>query len=450
MFEVHPSAEDNFNSKAKALIERIEKAPRDNQPTRRFKSEVHVGAAITDKNIIGEPQEAIINYRGNTVGRFFISEGERYGLMNSGHLALVELAEKIQRLPAFRDRLSQKFIEESIFSWLKKCFTEANQEKAFMPTLIESANEVVEPMTVYVPIANTVVQRPFLFCGVVIRNISKSLIDEMAAIRASILDESKRANANQFFEQLRKDYQGFAAVEMNLVCEPEYANDFAVMTAQRVTSFLGIYSSAMLVPDVKCISKIKGTENLAQSTTISRTDSNRLSIQRGILDRAPGQHWHIAETDLDRYAKGGLGILSEIAIKEQPTEFESLVLNTSLLYSKAAFTAEPLEKLVYMLSALESILLKNENEPIQQSLAERMAIFTSQELTERKTIIKNVKAVYRLRSRYLHHGHSSSELEELSDFFIRVWIFYVQLLAKSRAFTSKSEFLDAIDDRKLS
>ncbi len=449
MVEIHPSAEDNFNSKANALIERIEKVPRENQPAPRFESEIHVGAAITDKDIIGEPQEASSDYRGNTVGRFFISEGERYGLINSGHLTLVELAEQIQRLPAFRNKLSQNFIEGSIFSWLKKCFTEAKQAKPFMPTLIESANEVVKPVTVYVPVANTVVQRPFSFCGVVIRNISKSLIDEMAASGASNPDESQRANANQFFERFRRDYQGFAAVEMNLVCEPNYANDFAIMTAQRVTSFLGIYSGAMLMPDVKCISKIKGTENLAQYTRITRTDSNGLSIQRGILDRASGRHWHIAETDLDEYAKCGLGILSEITIKEQPTEFESLVLNTSLLYSKAAFTAEPLEKLVHMLSALESTLLKSENEQIQQNLAERMAIFTSQELTERKAIIRNVKAAYGLRSRYLHHGHSSSELEELSDFFVRVWVFYVQLLVNSHTFASKSEFLDAIDDQKL-
>jgi hypothetical protein len=205
----------------------------------------------------------------------------------------------------------------------------------------------------------------------------------------------------------------------------------------------------MLTPDVKCISKIKGTENLAQSTTISRSESNELNITHGILDQASMRHWHISENDVEEYAKCGLGILSEISVKEKPTEFESLILNTSLLYSKAAFTAEPIEKLVYVLSALESTLLKNENESIQQNLAERLAIFTSQELAERKSIIKTVKSVYGLRSRYLHHGHTSGELEDLSHFLLHVWMFYVKLLGESRSFSYKAEFLEAIDDHKL-
>ena len=144
-----------------------------------------------------------------------------------------------------------------------------------------------------------------------------------------------------------------------------------------------------------------------------------------------------------------MGILSDIVVKEKRTEFESLILNTSLLYSKAAFTAEPLEKLVYVLSALESTLLKNESEPIQQNLAERLAIFTSHELVERKAIIKTIRSVYGLRSRYLHHGNTTDELEDISEFLYYVWIFYVKLLGQSQSFNNKKEFLDAIDDRKL-
>lgn len=449
MFGIHPSAEENFNSKVKSLIEKIEATPRESQTPPIFETEVHVAAAISDQDIIGELQEKVCDYRGNTVSRFFISDGMRFGLENEGHKSLVDLAEKIQRLPAFGDRLSQNFVEEEIFDWLKNSFTNKQQEKTFIPTLVEAAKKVVKPVKIYVPIANMVVQRPFLFCGIIICNITKRLVDEMAVVAESITDEKQKNNTIEFFEKFRKDYQGYSAVELNLECEPEYANDLAVMTAQRVTSFLGIYSGAMLMPDVKCISKIKGTENLSQSTTISRSESDGLSIKRSILDRASSRHWHISESDLEEYAKCGLGVLSDIAVKEKPTEFESLILNTSILYSKAAFTAEPLEKLVHILSALESTLLKNENEPIQQNLAERLAIFTSQELAERKSIVKIVKSVYGLRSRYLHHGHSSRELKDLSDFFLQVWIFYIKLLGSSQSFANKSEFLEALDDHKL-
>lgn len=449
MFEIHPSAEENFNSKVCSLIKKVEAAPVQGKFVPKFETEVHVGTTITDKDIIGDLEERASDYRGNTVARFFIIKGVRYGLENESHKSLVGLAEKIQRLPAFRDRLSHEFIEEIIFKWIKNSFIKNEQNKLFMSALIEEAREAVKPVTVYVPIANMIVERPFSFCGVVICNITKSLVDEIAATGASIKDEKPKKNAETFFEKFRKDYQGYAAVEIKLDCEPNFANDLAIMTAQRVTSFLGIYSGAMLMPDIKCICKIKGTENLAQSTTISIFESNSLSVTHGILDKASMRGWHISEKDIEEYAKCGLGVLSDLAVKEKPTEFESLILNTSTLYSKAAFTAEPLEKLVYILSALESTLLKNENEPIQQNLAERLAIFTSQELAERKSIVKAVKSVYGLRSRYLHHGHTSGELEGLSEFLLHVWIFYIKLLGASQSFTNKSGFLEAIDDHKL-
>ena len=175
-----------------------------------------------------------------------------------------------------------------------------------------------------------------------------------------------------------------------------------------------------------------------------------LNVTNGTLDKASAKDWIITESDLQDYGKCGLGVISKIASKDKPTKFESTILNMAFLYSKVAFTSDPLDKLVYILSALESTLLRSDNEPIQQNIAERIAFFISQEKEERKTIIKNLKYVYGLRSRYLHHGHSTSEIDELSKFFFNVWLFYVKLTANWQTYKDKDEFLNAIDDHKLS
>lgn len=449
MFEIHPSAEENFNAKIRSLLDKIEVVSPSKQNPAKFKTEVQVAATLTEQDIIGDIEESISDYRGKIIGRFFMHEGLRYALENDAHKLLVDFSESIQRLPAFRDKLSQNFIENTAFAWLKSLTINKKLEKTFISALVEEAKKAVSPITIYVPIANTIIQRPFSFCGVVICSITKKLIDDLEYVMRPAENEEEKNNSAIFFQKFRRDFQGYAAVEIKLECEPDYAQDLAVMTAQRVTSLLGIYSGAMLAPDVKCISKIKGTENLAQSTTISRSEPNKFKITQAILDRASTRHWHISEADLQDYASCGLGVISEIVVKNQPTEFESLILNTSMLYSKAAFIAEPLEKLVHILSALESTLLRSENEPIQQNLAERLAIFTSSELAERKAIVKTIKSVYGLRSRYLHHGHTSNELNDLSDFFLHAWIFYIQLLGASKKFADKSQFLEAIDDHKL-
>lgn len=101
-----------------------------------------------------------------------------------------------------------------------------------------------------------------------------------------------------------------------------------------------------------------------------------------------------------------------------------------------------------MLSALESILLKNENEPIQQNLAERIAFFISNNIDGRKKIIRNIKDVYGIRSKYLHHGYSSYELESISEFMLNTQVVIVGLLLNADRFVDKSAF-NAIEDIKF-
>ena len=122
MFEIHPSAENNFNLKAYSLIKKIEAMPQQDKWIPKFETEVHVAAAITDQDIIGEFQEQLNDYRGNTIAKFFMYQEIRYGLEKDSYKLLVKLAESIQRLPAFSDRLSQGYIEKALFNWLKNAF----------------------------------------------------------------------------------------------------------------------------------------------------------------------------------------------------------------------------------------------------------------------------------------------------------------------------------------
>jgi hypothetical protein len=231
--------------------------------------------------------------------------------------------------------------------------------------------------------------------------------------------------------------------------EPDQASVYAIEEAQQITSVLGIFSGATLIPDVKCIMTIKGSENIEQATIFFEIDKDKFQMSSSIIDRSPVRYWRLGQNEIIEIRKIGLDKISSLLASESPTNFEKSVLNSVFLYSKSAFTAYPVEKVVYMLSSLESILLKNENEPIQQNLAERVAVFTARKLEDRKFIIKTIKSVYGLRSGYLHHGHTSSELKLITDFMKQVWVFFLQLLANVERFRTREDFVNAIDDKKL-
>jgi Apea-like HEPN len=76
------------------------------------------------------------------------------------------------------------------------------------------------------------------------------------------------------------------------------------------------------------------------------------------------------------------------------------------------------DRIVYTLSALEGLLLKNASEPLQQNLAERMAFLLFKEAEARWDTVRNLRAVYDMRSKYIHHRVSLSDEREL-EMFVR-------------------------------
>ncbi len=446
---IHPNAASNFNKKASGLIDLVEEFPIEKQKKSSFNSDLHVAASITDKDIIGEIEVATSDYRGNTIQQFFHFNDKRFGLSESNYTELREIAERIQSLAAVRSVLSLSFVEKKLFSWVSQKYRGLNVPDLFIEHLDAEASTVIKTITSWIPIANLEVETAFTVAGSEIRPFSKTVIDKWAA-KVEVLAGENKENALKLFEKIRKDYQGLAAVVTTTTSEPEYANDYALEEAQKITAVLGIFSGATLMPDIKCVSNIKGSELIAQSTTFFVNDEDTFQMTSGIIDKASAKYWRLGQRDIIEIQKTGLDTISSLLVSDSPTDFEKSTLNAIFLYSKSAFTADPVEKVVYMLSSLESILLKNENEPIQQNLAERIAVFTAQELTKRKAIIKMIKSIYGVRSRYLHHGHTSSELKLISEFMMQVWIFYIQLLANVAQFSTQEEFVNAIDDHKLS
>ena len=451
ILNIHPAAEKNFNDKASSLLDSVSLFQPPAPTKSGFPSELHIAATLTEKDLACEVDELDVSstdYKGEIVARYFIYENCKYGIDGSNYQALSKIAEQVQLLPPIKDKLSKSFIETILFSWIKAQYKKTDTKKTFILYLDEEASKAIETRGYWIPIANLEVEVPFPVSKSEIRPLSKAVIDNWEA-RLSPTSHEHGDMLNKYFTQIRKDYQGLAAVYSVIEAEPDHAFSCAIREAQEVTSILGIFSGATLIPDIKCVSTIKGSEHICQASVFIELNAGVIRSRGSILDVASAQYWRLSKKDIEEIMKSGLNNLSVLMSKIERNDFEDSVLASVNLYSKSAFTSDPIEKVVYMLSALESILLKNSNEPIQQNLSERLAVFTAQELTKLKSIISTVKSAYSVRSRYLHHGHTSSELALISEFMMCVWTFFIQLAANLGRFTTKEGFISAIDDHKL-
>ncbi len=52
----------------------------------------------------------------------------------------------------------------------------------------------------------------------------------------------------------------------------------------------------------------------------------------------------------------------------------------------------------------------------EKNIGERMALIAGTSVEERKAIVANLSEVYKLRSKFVHHGHSAADLEPLYAF----------------------------------
>jgi Apea-like HEPN len=444
----HPNAAETFNNRAKSLIRKNRQpdptASTDGKTT--FSPDFHIALELTDNDIIGEPEEAVADYFGRTISLSYRRNGAKYSIDGSDYHELEKLAEAIHRSGVIRNCLSKRFIVKTLFSWISLQETNANVEANAMEYLTEAANSAVASRIIWIPLANVYIQSPLHIARSTLRPLdSRQFETWMSYARAKGVAEDE---VNMLFDRLRHDIQGLAAVTVKVEAEPIRAQELAVEESVEVSSVLGILSPALRILNVACAARVKGWEVMRTTTSITVKPDGDYVINQTVVDPASPQRLVLSDAHLAKLRPLPLDRLLQLAHKRE-NAFQQAIYDGLMIYSKAAFTADTTEKLLYILTSLESTLLKNENEPIQQNLAERLAVLLERSLDGRKSMIKTVRSTYGLRSRYLHHGRTLADDELLTVFLNIAWRFWMMALSDLGKFKTREEFVEAIDDLKL-
>jgi len=445
MSQVHPSARKSIDEKAEELRLLIKEIPKFEMPSS-AKTEM-VMKEIHEEDVIGDISESSVDYKGRTIGRYFQIDGKRVGLDGEAYQKVLSLTDRILRTHAWREKVGQSYVEQAILEWIKIRLIDSANISEFVNYFEEKIVRDLKKITVHVPLAQTVVEEPFEFCGAIIENLSKEYFDKIFRVPR---EHENAPEVIAYFEKTREEFQGLAAIRFDLECVPDFAFNTAIDRAKAITDLLSIYSSAIFSVDTKSVCKIRGTELIEQATIFLMDEHEGAKARSSVLDVASMKLKQLSKKEIARNKEFGMNILSEMVKAEALTEFERAILSMSYLYSKAAFTDNALEKLVYVLSALESTLLKSSSEPIQQNLAERLAICIKPDLERRKQVIKTLREVYSIRSNYLHHGNSSEERDQIKKFLMNAWEFFIVLISNSKTFKTRADFLTYLDDLKLS
>jgi hypothetical protein len=140
----------------------------------------------------------------------------------------------------------------------------------------------------------------------------------------------------------------------------------------------------------------------------------------------------------------GLLILSRLAAGPA-CPYEADLLRCLVLYGRACYQFDPVDKLLQIITAIEMWALRSDTEPISAAVSDRMAFSIAKDPGTRQEIARNFRAVYAIRSGRTHHGRTIRETEEIERFLKNVWVFFLFLINDVGSYNTRTDWLDQVD-----
>jgi hypothetical protein len=454
--QLHPQAASNFDSKADNLLAAVALEPPEDAsepPTDMFRPGGHPIATFTEEDYIEFKVTGKSDRLGRTTARYFETEEGRVGLEDERYELLVQLSESIQKTKEYRELVSTKWVEDRIVDWLQTKHESATAA-SLTKDLADRCEEDVAEHELWFPVSYLSVETDLVFGDVVFKTITEEFMDRLAQdIEKSKEghDASYAAKMDMRLERQRADLQGLAAATVRVNAEPERAYELALQKSEQAVAALRVYQvSATTTPEVASYCALLGTENL-ESIKSLEIESERIIRTSERPVGKPVLHWHLSDDEIRDYTrKLGFDKVNQLLATKKKTRFQETLLDALLLYSRSAREKDLADKFVYMFAAMESVLLRNDTEPIQQNIGERMAFLIASNIEARKAIISRLKAAYALRSKFVHHGQTIEDRDIVWHFMVDTWALFTTLAKVSQKYETKEELIEAVEDRRLS
>jgi hypothetical protein len=445
--QVHPDAAKNFDETAERLLAFISKMPIAGLEAAGFRPDIHVSAHLGEKDTIGEIKFGMVDYRRREVAKVFHHDGQLLGLVDEAFKSFEALAIRVQQLKTVRSYLSTRCILEVGFEWVQKRHV-GETEESFTSFVLREAATLVKEVEIWLPLSRVYLQSELTIGRVRFRTLSREMLDDCLDKTRKKFPPERMAELEVSFNRTRSLFQGCAAATIKLTAEITRAQEVAEEEAEYSIAALRFFHASNMTPYIRCCCTFAGAERVSKMSA--------LTVSSGMIDRWEDRivpnldsTWVLSEAEIRNLQNSGLDALSQLLARDQRSKFEDEVLDAILIYSRNSLLDDPASRLIYILAAVESVLLRDSNEPIQKNIGERLAFIVGETVDERMSIRDTVTCVYSVRSAFLHHGHALGEMDALELFMKYVWRGFFWLIMNREKFQTKQELIDALERRKM-
>lgn len=448
MLEIHPNASENFNQKAAQILTFIKGIEPTNIQFPSFYPGTYSAVKINASDVLNDFIDRVVDSDNHTV-RLYLNSERSIGIFEDGCLELRKVVDNLFKIKTINCNISVKALENLLCLWIKNKFHNPNTGN-FIDFLSIHVEELIDEYEILIPIEFLYIEKTFTLGRITFKPFSKESIDDLESRAINQAQDSHQQElAKMLFDKRIREFQGHATATILLEAEPERAYEIAIEETNQSLSMLRIFSASAQDPLSYYPCAVWGSSNIRHGYLIALKEGNLNQFTIKTLDRRPMPQYLDSQT-IDNSFLAGLNILNTLLQLKEPTPFQEKLLDSLILYSRSIVSKDIADKLVYILVSLESLFLRNSSEPIQQNLGERLAFLIGDSLEKRKRVIRVTRDIYGLRSRFVHHGSSINDCEEMREFMLYAWQAITSLIQKSNSVLTIDVLLDELDDRKLS
>lgn len=358
---------------------------------------------------------------------------------------LKQIASDIGRQCRLSEAVSLEFVEDVCADFVFA--HHANTNGDFFDVFKRRVGESVQTYTFDFPISGLQGSAHFLFAGVQFSPSSANFETMVKNLTIpSQVQEDQKAAYQHMAAAYRRDYGRGMWGSVTVTAERNYAKIVAIDQIVEATNLLRALSVQGYHPSRHITLTPGAPLGLGEFYVYEHGN------QVGFTDGADEGHEIVilSPKSLGELRILGLDRLDTLLKRENKSEMNEICLRTIHALGKAVTMPELSDKILFACTALDLLFVRGRDEPINATMPRRFAMYLGQDLTERKEIEKNIKAVYDLRSRRIHAFEKAALEESTFDFLRLMFSYAARLTLLADEFETKKAFLDSLDDRMLS
>jgi hypothetical protein len=439
---LHPEARTHFDREAEALVAALQLLPTLGQslPPQGSMAHVPIVDHITDADIVGPVTLTRIDWLGRFRGLEVHGTDIHECLPEQAARKLEQIADTVASRRELREHCGTPYIVRHLSDWVRRRRVSEPADSSWTGDLLANLARDVTERTILIPLEGIHITAPFRLGQVSFDYFTEASIDEML--------HSVPQDNLQIRNDWKRNYQGRVYARYQCTAESIQAAELAIYHTDKALEILLL--AHLAAGDIRARSLIgrMGQVAPAERHVFQMRPSGGPLLSRGGEPSAIMQ-FTVDAQHLFIMRHSGIGMADQLLRKSQPTDLEEKALEAISHFAHGVASPARQDRLIHAVVAVESLLLKNDNEPIEANLGPRIAILTASTLPDRKQAVKDFREGYQLRSKFLHHGAKLNEIDTANRLLLLCLSAVDAVMMMTPKFTTKEALLNHLDDERL-